>query len=72
MTPLLTSDLIELDLTAAVGVRISHGLGRQIKGWLVIWSTAPLTLSVLDPDADTKTELVLVPDATCRARVLLL
>ncbi len=72
MRLLETSDPIELAVTASTPVVIRHGLGRQVKGWLVIWCTAPVEFFAADPAADTRTELVLVPSATCDVRLLLI
>lgn len=72
MRALETSDPIELSVTATEPVTIRHGLGRQVKGWLVIWCSAPVELFVAEPAADTRQELVLVPSATCDVRLLLI
>ena len=72
MTARIVTDPIELSVQAGVPVTVSHGLGRQVAGWLVIWTDAPVSLSVPDPDADTRQELTLVPTASARVRVVLL
>jgi hypothetical protein len=72
MRLLETTDPIALAVTASQPVTIRHGLGRQVQGWLVIWCTAPVEFFAADAAADTRTELVLVPSATCDVRLLLL
>lgn len=72
MRPLETSDPIELAVTASEPVTIRHGLGRQVRGWLLIWCSAPVEFFVAEPAADTRQELVLVPSATCDVRLLLI
>lgn len=72
MPTAIATDPIALSVTASEPVTIRHGLGRQVAGWLVIWATAPVEFFVADAAADTRTELVLVPSATCDVRVVLL
>ena len=72
MRTLETSDAVELSVTAGTPVAIPHGLGRQVKGWLLIWCTVPVEFFVADAAADTRRELVLVPSATCDVRLLLI
>jgi hypothetical protein len=72
MRALETSDPIELAVTATEPVTIRHGLGRQVRGWLLIWCSAPVEFFVAEPAADTRQELVLVPSATCDVRLLLI
>lgn len=72
MRALETSEPIALSVTAGEPVTIAHGLGRQVKGWLLIWCTVPVEFFVADAAADTRRELVLVPSATCDVRLLLL
>lgn len=67
-----SSDPIELDVTNGVAVTIKHGLGRQVAGWLVIYQTVVVSFVVQDPDADTRKELVLVPNASGFVRLVLL
>lgn len=66
------TDFIPLEVTAGQPVTVRHGLGRSPKGYLVIWSTAPVQLAVTDPAADSRTSLTLTPDATCVLRLVLL
>lgn len=66
------TDFIPLELTAGQPVTVRHGLGRAPKGYLVIWSDAPVALTVTDPEADARTALTLTPSATCSARLVLL
>lgn len=70
--PQLSSEPIELEVTASVAVRIPHGLGRQVVGWLVVWQAAVCNFYVQDPTADSSRELVLVPNATTSVRLVLL
>lgn len=63
---------IPLDVTSGTPAIIKHGLGRQIAGWLVIWQTAACQFYVQDPHRDTSQELVLIPNATCSVRLVLL
>jgi hypothetical protein len=72
MIPKISSEPIELETTASQPVTVKHGLGRQVAGYVVIWSTGPVQLYVQDPAADTSRELVLIPDATVRLRLVLL
>lgn len=72
MIPALASDPIELSLTAGVAVTVRHGLGRQVAGWAAIWKSAAVDLYVQNPNADTRAELVLVPTATAKVRLVLL
>ena len=72
MRALETTDPIALSVAAGEPVTIRHGLGRQVKGWLLIWCTAPVEFFVADAAADTRRELVLVPSATCDVRLLLI
>lgn len=70
--PELSTDAIALDVQVGVPVTIKHGLGRQVRGYLVIWQTAVCALRVADASADTSTELVLIPDAASSLRLVLL
>lgn len=70
--PELSSEPIELEVTASQAVRIPHGLGRQVVGWLVVWQSAVCNFFVQDPAADSSRELVLVPSATASVRLVLL
>lgn len=72
MIPALSTDLIELSVTAGLPVTITHGLGRQVAGWLTIWRSAACEFSIQDPAADTSRELVLVPSGTASVRLVLL
>ena len=72
MPTAIATDPIALSVVASEPVVLSHGLGRQVAGWLVIWATAPVEVFVADAAADTRTELVLVPSATCDVRLVLL
>jgi hypothetical protein len=72
MQSLLTSDPIELTFTAFTPLTVRHGYGRPIKGWLVVWADSFLGLRVVDEEADTRTELTLVADASGSVRLLLL
>lgn len=68
----LDTDPIELTVEAGTPITIRHGLGRQVNGWLCVWSTAPVIFHVADPRADTARELVLVPSNSARVRLVLL
>lgn len=72
MTATIVTDPIELDVQASVPVRIPHGLGRQVAGWLVIWQSALISFFVQNPTADSSRELVLVPSASGSVRLVLL
>lgn len=72
MIPALSTDPIELSVTANTPVTIQHGIGRQIAGFLVIWRTAPCDFHVQNPTADSSRELVLVPSGTATVRLVLL
>jgi hypothetical protein len=66
------SEPIALAVQTGVPVRITHGLGRQVAGYLVIWTDTPCAFSVQDPAADSSRDLVLVPSATASVRLVLL
>lgn len=72
MIPEITTDPIDLAVSAGVPVTINHGLGRQIAGWIIIWKDGPIDLYIQDSSADTSQELVLVPTYTGNVRVVLL
>lgn len=72
MLPAIATNPIEVSVTAATPFTVSHGLGRQVAGWMVIWSDADVVCHVDDPDADTASDLVLIPSATCNLRLVLL
>lgn len=72
MLPAIATDPITVSATAATPFTVSHGLGRQVAGWLVIWSDANVLCHVSDPEADTAKELTLVPSATCNLSLVLL
>ncbi len=71
MIPSISTDAIELDVTAGEAVVVSHGLGRQVQGWICIWSDSFIQFRAAEPDADSSRELVLVPNASGRARLVL-
>ncbi len=70
--PVISTAALDLQVTSGKPVRIAHGLGRQVEGWLVLWQTAPVAFSIQDPGADTAQELVLVPNASARVRLVVL
>lgn len=70
--PEIATEAIELAAVEGEPMRIPHGLGRQVEGYLVIWRSAPCELHVQDPAADTSTQLVLVPSGTATVRIVLL
>lgn len=70
--PEISSDVIELDVVAGKAVNIEHGFGRQIAGWIVIWSDAYIEFIVNNPAADTSKNLVLTPNSTASVRLVLL
>ena len=70
--PVIASQPIPLTVKANQAVTIPHGLSRQLHGWLVIWSTAPVHLSIVDPLADTSQQLVLMPDQDAIIKLVLL
>ncbi len=59
--------------TARAGhpVTISHGLGRQVEGWQVIWNDRPVVFSVLYPNANTANEITLVPSGDANVKLVL-
>lgn len=68
----ISTDIIELDVVNGQPLTIAHGVGRQIAGFIVVWRTAPVDLYVQDPARDSSKELILVPTATARVRLVLL
>lgn len=70
--PSIATEAIALSVVVGVPVTIKHGLGRQVEGWLCIWSTADCTFHVQDPAADTARELTLIPSASASVRLVLL
>lgn len=72
MIPAIATDPIELSVTAGVAVTVSHGLGRQVAGFLVIWRDAPCELTVQNPQADSSRELVMLPSGSANLRLVLL
>lgn len=72
MSATIVTDPVPLDVQAGVPVTVTHGLGRQVSGWLVVWSDAPVQLYATDPDADTRQVLTLTPTASARVRLVLL
>jgi len=68
---LLTSDPIPLQLRAGFPYTLRHGMGREPKGWLVIWSDAHASLRAVHTDKPNE-ELVLISDADVNVRILLL
>lgn len=72
IVPAISTAAIALTVAAGVPVRIAHGIGRQIEGWLVLWTTAPVDFHVQDPSADSAQELILVPNASASVRLVLL
>jgi len=68
---LLTSDPIQLQLRAGFPYTLRHGMGREPKGWLLIWSDAHASLRAVPSDKPNE-ELVLVSDADAHVRLLLL
>jgi len=68
---LLTSDPIPLQLRAGIPYTLRHGMGREPKGWLLIWSDAHVSLRAGHTDHPHE-ELVLVSDADVNVRILLL
>lgn len=69
--PAIATNAIAFDVTAGVPFSVRHGLGRQVVGWNVIWSTVHCMLHVADANADTSSELVLVPSASGSLRLVL-
>jgi len=72
MIPKISTDIIELNVTAGTPITIPHGLGRQVAGWIVLWQEAPCDFTIQDPAADSRQELVLVPSGTAHVRLVLL
>ena len=72
MQALLTSDPIERTVVAGEPFTLDHGLGRPIRGYLVVWATAPVAVTVPDPTADTRISLTLEANASCDLRLVLL
>lgn len=72
MIPRIATDLIEVQTVAGEPFTLTHELGRQVGGWLVVWSTAPISLHVTDAAADTRQRLTLTPSASATVRLVLL
>jgi len=70
--PKISSDVIELDVTLGMPVTIAHGFGRQIAGWLIVWRTADVGFYLVDSEADSSQNLVLMPTASGFVRLVLL
>jgi hypothetical protein len=69
--PEISTDPISLDVTAGFAVTVRHGLGRQVVGWQIIWKNAAVDFFEPNPAADTRAELVLMPTATAKVRLVL-
>lgn len=72
MIPAISTDPIEVNVSAGVPFTLQHGLGRQVAGYLIIWRSAPCDFTVQNPAADSSRELVLVPSGTASVRLVLL
>ena len=62
------SDAIELAAVAGEPLRLAHGFGRPVNGWIVIYAEAPIALHATENSRDA---LVLVPSATRTVRLVL-
>jgi hypothetical protein len=65
------TDPIDLNVTVNVPVTLQHSTGRPVTGWVILWATAPCVLSVVDPAADTRQSITLVPNNSASLRVAL-
>jgi hypothetical protein len=70
--PIIITDPIELSVIANTPFTVPHGLGRQIGGYWVVWSTDFVQLKVADPAEDTRLEITLIADASVDLRLVLL
>ncbi|MDH5548073.1 MAG: hypothetical protein OEZ43_21045 [Gammaproteobacteria bacterium] len=70
MTAMIVSDVVDLSVTATIPVQVGHGLGREV-GFLCIWADDYVQFKV-DANASDQNTLVLIPDVTCNARLVLL
>ena len=68
----LSTEFIELDVTAGQAVKIEHGLGRPVRGWHVIWSVSLVQLWLANESDSTVNSLTLYPTTTGRVRLVLL
>lgn len=67
--PQISTEIIELTVTAGQPVRIAPQLGREPAGWLVIWSDEPVQFHALPTVAG---ELSLMPSTSARVRLVVL
>jgi len=72
LLPRISSEPIEITTETGKPITIKHGFGRQLAGWLVIWSDAPISFYVHDNSLDTSQEVTLVPSASAFTRLVLL
>jgi hypothetical protein len=72
MIPAFATDAIDVSFTVGQTYTIRHGMGRQVRGWVVIWRDAPGEVYAANPAADTRQELALIPTASFDARLVLL
>lgn len=62
------TDPIAFDAVADEPLTVTHGFGRPVNGWIVIYAEAPVSLHALE---NTPQRLVLVPSASTRIKVVL-
>ena len=72
MIPEFVTDIIELNVSIGTPVTITHGLGRQVAGFVVLWRSAPCDFHIQNPAVDSSRDLVLVPSGTASVRLVLL
>lgn len=67
--PQISTEAIDLTVTAGQPVRIAPQLGREPAGWLVIWQDAPVQFHALPTVAG---ELMLMPSTSAHVRLVVL
>lgn len=70
--PDISTAALHLSVVSGEPYTITHGFGRQVVGWLVLWQTAACDFVVQNPLADTRQQITLIPSATADVRLVLL
>jgi hypothetical protein len=70
--PVIATEPLDFAVSAGTPFVVEHGLGRQVGGYLVVWSSGYVSLKVADPDEDTRQQITLVPNASVSLRLVLL